>query len=159
MNRAIFLDRDDTMIIDKGYLSDPDALEFIPGVLPALHKLQSSGFLLIMVSNQSGIARGYFNDSDYNAVQARLDELLKSNGIIFTAYYHCPHSPDDNCKCRKPKPFFALKAANEFGIDLSESYMVGDKDSDIEFGKNFGAKGSFKSISELPEIEHPRILT
>ena len=148
MNRAIFLDRDDTVIVDKGYLRDPEGIEFMPGVLPALRSFCSAGFLLIMVSNQSGIGRGYFSENEYNAVQARFDELLKANGITFAGYFNCPHSPDDACECRKPKPLLAFRAADEYSIDLSESYMIGDKDSDIEFGTNFGAKASFRSIHE-----------
>jgi len=151
MNRAIFLDRDGTVIADKGYLGDTDGIEFLPGVLSALRAIQDAGFLLIMVSNQSGIGRGYFTENDYDAVQKRLDELLKSNGVKFTEYYHCPHLPEDNCVCRKPEPYFALKASAEFGISLQNSYMVGDKQSDIEFGKNFGAKGCFFNVRNLVE--------
>ena len=151
MSCAIFFDRDDTIIVDKGYFIKPEDLEFLPGVLSSLLAIQNSDFLLIMVSNQSGIGRGYFTEIDYKAVQARLDELLRANGIIFTEYYYCPHSPDDNCECRKPKPLMALRAAKEFNIDLAESYMIGDKDSDIEFGRNFGAKASFRSVREFIE--------
>ena len=122
MNRAIFLDRDGTIIVDKGYLSDPEGIEFLPGILDDLRALQDSGFMLIMASNQSGIGRGYFTEKDYAAVQARLDELLKSNGIAFTGYYYCPHAPDENCACRKPKPLMALDAAKTFNIDLAESF-------------------------------------
>ncbi|MCL2046785.1 MAG: HAD family hydrolase [Oscillospiraceae bacterium] len=147
-NRAIFLDRDDTIIVDRGYLSNPNDIEFLPGVVSALKTFQDTGYLLIMVSNQSGIGRGYFTIDEYNAVHARFMELLKDNDISFTAYYYCPHAPDDNCECRKPKAFWAYKAAEEYNIDLNESYMIGDKDSDIEFGNNFGAKQSFKSVTE-----------
>ena len=149
MTRAVLFDRDGTVITDKGYLCNQEEIEFLPNVLPVLNKLQSAGFLLIMVSNQSGIGRGYFTEKEYFDVQTRLDELLKSYGIVFTGFYYCPHAPDDNCECRKPKPLMALKAAREFNIDLAESYMVGDKDSDIEFGRNFGAKATFRSVQEL----------
>ena len=151
MNQAIFLDRDNTIIIDKGYLKNPEEIEFIPGVLSALRSFQDAGFILVMVSNQSGIGRGYFTESEYEAVHARFVELLEANGIAFAGYYYCPHSPDDNCECRKPKPLMALKAANELNIDLSESYMIGDKDSDIEFGINSGAKACFRSVQEFVE--------
>ena len=151
LNCAIFLDRDGTIIVDKGYLSDPKGIELIQGILPILRKLQDAGFLLVMVSNQSGIGRGYFTEKDYVKVQEHLDELLESNGIKFAGYYHCPHSPDDNCMCRKPKVKMALEAAKELDISLSESYMVGDKESDIEFGYNFGAKACFYSAHELLE--------
>ena len=156
MNRAIFLDRDNTVIVDRGYLYDPAYIEFIPEVLSALRTIQDAGFLLIMVSNQSGIGRGYFTETNHNAVKERLSELLKANGITLAGYYYCPHSPDENCECRKPKPLMAYKAAEDFNIDLSESYMIGDKDSDIEFGRNFGAKACFRSVQEYfnkPGIE------
>ena len=149
MNQAIFLDRDNTIIIDKGYLKNPEEIEFIPGVLSALRSFQDAGFILVMVSNQSGIGRGYFTESEYDVVHAYFVELLEVNGITFAGYYYCPHSPNDNCECRKPKPLLAHKAANELNIDLSESYMIGDKDSDIEFGKRFGAKECFCCINDL----------
>ena len=148
MNRAMFIDRDNTIIIDKGYLHNPEDIEFLPGVLQALRMFQATGFLNIMVSNQSGIGRGYFSESDYISTQNHMDKLFIANSIKFTAYYYCPHSPSEDCECRKPKPLMAFKAAREFHINLKESYMIGDKDSDIEFGKNFGAKFSFRSIEE-----------
>lgn len=149
MNHAVFLDRDDTIIVDKGYLSNPDDIELLPGVVDGLRKLQTNGYNLIQISNQSGIGRGYFTIEDYVAVTKRLKELLKINGIILTGYYYCPHAPWENCKCRKPKPYLALKAAADLDIDLGNSYMVGDKPSDIEFGKNFGARDCFFSVGEL----------
>ena len=151
MTKAIFLDRDGTIIVDKGYLGNPDGIEFIPGVLSALRRFQEAGFLLIMVSNQSGIGRGLFTETAYHAVQRRFDALLRASGIRFAGYYHCPHAPDENCACRKPKPLLAFVAAEKHHIDLFESYMIGDKDSDIAFGKNFGAKLSFRSIREFLE--------
>ena len=153
MNRAIFLDRDNTIIEDMGYLSNPDGICILPSVLSTLNILQHHRFLLIMVSNQSGIGRGYLTEHEYEVVQACLMTIMKENGITFTGFYHCPHHPDDHCECRKPKPFLAFKAAKEHNIDLTESFMVGDKDSDIEFGRNFGAKASFKSIHELFELK------
>jgi len=147
-SRAIFLDRDDTIIVDRVYLNDPDGIEFLPDVLPALRAFQDAGFLLVLVSNQSGIGRGRITESQYDAVLKRLKELLESEGVAFAGYYHCPHTPDDDCECRKPRPAMAFKAAGELDVDLSESYMVGDKDLDIEFGRNFGAKSCFRSVRE-----------
>ena len=162
MKCAVFLDRDDTIIVDKGYLKNPDGIEFLPGIFNGLQFLQNAGYSLIQVSNQSGIGRGYFTEEDYFAVTKRLNDLLNINGITFTGYYYCPHAPNVNCKCRKPKPYLAQKAAIDFDIDLKNSYMVGDKPSDIEFGKNFGAKGCFYSVEELvkylKEISQPGVL-
>jgi len=149
MNKAIFLDRDGTMIEDRDYLSDPAGIVFLPGVLSALRVLSETGYMLVMVSNQSGIGRGYFTDADYFSVQERMDAMLKQEGIHFAGYYYCPHKPSDDCVCRKPKPYLALKAAVDLDIDLESSYMVGDKQSDIAFGKSFNAKGCFHIMQEL----------
>ena len=152
MNAAIFLDRDGTMIEDKDYLSNPEHIIFLPGVITALKRFQDAGYLLVMVSNQSGIGRGYFTEADYNAVQNRMIEILKNEDIFFAGYYYCPHTPYQNCECRKPCSYMATKAAEDLSINLNESYMVGDKQSDIIFGKNFGAKGCFNSINALLEF-------
>ncbi|GHU89451.1 D,D-heptose 1,7-bisphosphate phosphatase [Clostridia bacterium] len=149
MNRAVFLDRDGTIIKDCHYLKDPAQVELLPGVAEALRELKRRGFLLILVSNQSGIARGYFTERDLQAVQDRLNAVLSEHGAALDGAYNCPHAPDDDCGCRKPKIGMALAAKRDFDLDLSESYMVGDKQSDIEFGRNFGAKAAFYSISEL----------
>ena len=148
MNKAIFLDRDGTVIVDKGYLSDPEGIEFIPGVLDALRAFQRAGYLLVMASNQSGIGRGFFSEEAYRQVESRLDTLLRANGIEFAGHYFCPHAPGDGCECRKPKPLMAFRAAEALDIDLTQSYMAGDKDSDIAFGANFGVKAAFRSVRE-----------
>jgi D-glycero-D-manno-heptose 1,7-bisphosphate phosphatase len=151
-DKAIFLDRDGTLIKDCGYLSDPSKIDFLPGVPDALRKLKRLGYLLVLVSNQSGVARGFFTERDLKAVHDELVRLLAGQDIRLDAYYYCCHGPDDNCGCRKPKPGMALAARRDLNIDLQQSYMVGDKDSDAEFGNNFGAKGMFSSIRGL--IEH-----
>lgn len=149
MNKAVFLDRDDTIILDKGYISAPEDIIFLPMAISILYRIQKDGFLLVMVSNQSGIGRGYFTEEQYYIVETRFKDMLEAEGIHFSKFYHCPHTPNSNCNCRKPKPFFAFKAANELNINLTESYMVGDKDSDIEFGMNFGAKGVFRNLTDF----------
>jgi len=146
---AIFFDRDGTLIEDKDYLSDPSKIIFLPGVIEALQKFQAAGFVLVMVSNQSGIGRGYFTEVEYNAVQDKMIAMLEQEGIFFAGYYYCPHAPFENCECRKPNPYMAIKAAEDLNINLSESYMVGDKQSDILFGENFQAKGCFYTIDAL----------
>lgn len=146
---TIFLDRDGTVIVDKNYLKDPDEVELIPGVGEALRKLVEWGHKLVIVTNQSGIARGFFQVADMNAVQARLEELLAEYGVAFDGVYHCPHAPEDGCDCRKPKIGMALSAQRDLGLDLSDACMVGDMDTDMEFGRTFGAKLCVRSVDEL----------
>jgi len=147
MRRAVFCDRDGTICRDLVYLSDPDKLELLPGVTEALRRLQAAGFLLIVVTNQSGIARGYMTEQTLAQIHERLHELLENQGIRMTAIYHCPHLPDGRlpeyrqaCSCRKPEPGMLLRAAREHGIDLARSYMVGDTISDIQAGRRAGCR-------------------
>lgn len=147
-HKAVFLDRDDTIIYDRHYLRDPELVELMPGVVEALRHFHEQGFLLILVSNQSGIARGLITEHELRLVGDRLEEMLLSHGVKLDSVYYCPHGPDDGCDCRKPRIGMAQQAKLEFDLDLSECYMIGDKESDIEFGRNFGARGSFLSIDE-----------
>jgi D-glycero-D-manno-heptose 1,7-bisphosphate phosphatase len=149
INKAVFLDRDGTIIKDCHYLKDPELVELLPHAGENLRRLKEHCFLLVMVSNQSGIARGFFSVPELQAVEKRLIDLLKEHGIILDGIYNCLHGPEDNCKCRKPAIGMALQAADELHINLNESYMVGDKESDIQFGKNFGAKASFHDLDNL----------
>jgi len=149
MNRAVFIDRDGTIIKECGYLSDPEKVVILPGVIEGLRLLKQHNFKCIVVSNQSGIARGYFKFSDIKSIESRINELLLCEGIEIDGYYYCPHHIDGiikeyaiKCNCRKPDTQMALNAQKEFDINLSESYMIGDKGTDIQFGKNFGAKGT-----------------
>lgn len=148
MKKAIFLDRDDTIIYDRHYLRDPEQIVLIPGVAEALRRFHEQGFLLILVSNQSGIARGLITKHELQLVEDRLNEILLSHGVKLDGVYYCPHGPNDDCDCRKPKTGMAIQAKQEFGLNFSECYMIGDKESDIEFGRRIGAKGSFLSIDE-----------
>ena len=133
--RAIFLDRDGVLIEDKGYVYRVRDIEILPGVAEALTELKRAGWMLVVVTNQSGIGRGFYGEADYRRVMSRLHWLLS-----FDASYHCPHTPEDGCECRKPKPGMLLKAARELDIDLSRSIMIGDKASDIEAGKAAGCR-------------------
>ncbi|GHV29299.1 D,D-heptose 1,7-bisphosphate phosphatase [Synergistales bacterium] len=151
MNKAIFIDRDGTIIRDCGYLSDPNHVELLPGTGERLKAFQDAGYFLVLVTNQSGIGRGYFTETEMNAVQTRLDKILEEYGVKFGGVYYCPHAHWENCACRKPKPMLARKAAADLNIDLSQSCMVGDKQSDIDFGENFGAKDCFYSVEEAAE--------
>ena len=142
MNRAVFLDRDGTLIEDKDYSSRPDHVALFPGVEEALKRLQAAGFKLFIVSNQSGVGRGYFTRADVERVNQRLVELLAGDGVRFEKIYVAPESPEQPSRGRKPSPQFLLDARDEFGIDLAQSYMVGDKVSDLECGWNAGVKKS-----------------
>ncbi len=144
MKKAAFLDRDNTLIYDPGYIHEPEKVFLLEGVSEGLKLLKDNGYLLIVVSNQSGIGRGYFEEKDFWAVNNKLQELLKPFNVQIDAFYFCPHKPDDNCNCRKPKIELALKVAKDLNIDLKNSVMIGDKDSDVEFGFNAGMKCSLK---------------
>lgn len=139
--RAVFLDRDGTIIEESGYLSDPDGVTLLPGAADAIRRLAGAGFMIVVVTNQSGIARGYYGEQELDKVHNRLDAVLAEKGAKVDAYYHCPHHPDfggGQCGCRKPATGMALLAASEHGIDLASSYFVGDKSSDVGLGINAG---------------------
>jgi histidinol-phosphate phosphatase family protein len=110
------------------------------GTFAALRRLREAGFLLIIITNQSGIARGFFTQSEMEQVHARLRDDLAKAGLSLAAIYHCPHGPDDGCDCRKPQTGLLLQAAKEHGLDLSQSWMVGDKCSDIQAGERSGMR-------------------
>lgn len=135
---AVFLDRDNTINFDPGYLSDPALVRLLANAAEALRLLQSSGLPLILVSNQAGVGRGYFGEDALQAVHSRLVELLAAEDVQLDAYYYCLHAPQDACECRKPMPGMLLQAAREHSIDLSASFMVGDKSSDVEAGRRAG---------------------
>jgi D-glycero-D-manno-heptose 1,7-bisphosphate phosphatase len=143
MRKAVFLDRDNTLIKDDGYFHDPEKIVFLPGVAEGLRTLQSAGFALLVVANQSGIGRGYFPESDTIAVNKKMTDLLRQKGVQIEKIYYCPHAPEANCACRKPKPFLIQKAAEEFGIDLAKSFFVGDYMKDMEAGRNAGTMTVF----------------
>lgn len=138
MRKAIFLDRDGVLNIDHGYISHPDRLEIVPGIVKLLRRAQDLDFLLVVVTNQSGIARQYFTQSEYEAVEQRLREMFLIQGIRFHGIYYCPHHPNGSgdfavqCTCRKPAPGMILQAASDLNIDLRGSLMLGDKVSDME---------------------------
>lgn len=144
-NYAVFFDRDGTLNEDPGYLGDPDKVKLYNGVGEALSILKNKlGFKLIVISNQSGIARGLISKEMVEAVNKKINELLAKNDVFIDAFYYCPAHPDFNneeeSRCRKPSPEMVLKASEELGIDLSKSYFVGDAVSDIECGINSGLK-------------------
>jgi D-glycero-D-manno-heptose 1,7-bisphosphate phosphatase len=135
---AVFLDRDGTLMRDVDYCGDPKDVDLLPGVREALPKLKSAGHKLIVITNQSGIGRGYFNEEQYHAVENEVGRQI-GEGVIDATYY-CPHLPDDGCKCRKPSPELVLQAARDHHVDLARSFFIGDKASDIDCGRNAGVK-------------------
>ncbi len=138
MHRAVFLDRDGTLNVERHYLSDPAQLELLPGVPAALRRLRDAGFKLFIVTNQSGIGRGYYTEADLHRVNARLLELLAPHGVRFEKIYFAPEAPEQPSRGRKPSPQFLFDARDEFGLDLSRSYLIGDKLADLECGWNAG---------------------
>ncbi|CAN5826414.1 HAD family hydrolase [soil metagenome] len=140
---AVFLDRDGTVIVDRHYLGDPAGVELLPGAADAISRLNRAGLNAILVTNQSGIGRGYFSESDFSSVQQRLVQLLADADAYLDGAYHCPHSPDQSpaCECRKPKPGLFLTAAAEHYVDLRRSFLVGDRDRDVAPARELGATG------------------
>lgn len=141
---AVFLDRDGTINEDPGYLGNPELVKLYPGAGKALAKLKRLKFKLIVVSNQSGIARGLITSEDVDAVNNRINELLTEDEASIDRFYYCPYHPDfstpEECKCRKPSPEMVLTAAAENNIDLNGSYLIGDSMSDIQCGATAGVK-------------------
>jgi histidinol-phosphate phosphatase family protein len=137
---AAFIDRDGTLIYERGDLGHPDGVELIPGAADAVRRLKDAGLLIVIVTNQSGIARGLFTTSDFHAVQARMIDLLHAEGVALDKVYFCPHHPDVNgpCDCRKPAPGMYRQAQAEMGIDLSRSYYVGDRWRDVAVTQEVG---------------------
>ena len=140
--RAVFLDRDGTINEEKEYLSDPARLVLFPGTGRALRRLRDAGFLLFIVTNQSGIGRGYYSMEDMQRVNERLCELLAEDGVRFEKIYFAPEAPDQPSRGRKPSPQFLFDARDEFGVDLAQSHMIGDKLIDLECGWNAGVAQS-----------------
>jgi D-glycero-D-manno-heptose 1,7-bisphosphate phosphatase len=141
LKRGVFLDRDGTIIQERGYLSDPAAIELIPGAARAIRLINRLGLPAAMVSNQSGVGRGYFPASTVEEIDRRLRLLLEQQGAFLDRVYFCPHLPDAGCPCRKPEPGMLQRAAEELRIDLPSSYLAGDKAADIEAIRRVGGKG------------------
>ena len=135
-NKAIFLDRDGTINVDVGYTHKVEDLRIIPRVIEGLKLLQKSKYSLIIITNQSGIGRGYFTEEDYHDFQRNLRQELNRQEIFITGEYFCPHQPKDNCNCRKPKTGMLEQAAKDFNLDLNKCWIIGDNFSDIQAGKN-----------------------
>lgn len=147
MRPAVFLDRDGTINVEKNYLYRVEDFEFIPGAPEAIKRLKDAGYLVIVVTNQSGVARGYFSLQDVAILHRHIEKELAKIDTSIDAFYICPHHPTEgkgeylrDCNCRKGKPGMLHRAANDFGVDLSASFMVGDKEVDFLAGVRAGSK-------------------
>lgn len=154
---AVFLDRDGTIIEDRGHLRNPSDVVFFPETFNALRRLQKH-FLLFIITNQPGVAKGVITRNDVNCVDAHVIATLAEAGVEICDVYVCPHKRSEECRCIKPKPYFLEKAAAQHGIDLSVSFTVGDHPHDVQFARNVGARGIYlltghgkKHLSDLPE--------
>jgi D-glycero-D-manno-heptose 1,7-bisphosphate phosphatase len=139
-NKALFLDRDGTINIEKNYVHRIEDFEFIDGITKLISDYFNHGYLVVIITNQAGIARGYYTEKDYQKLTNWMMAEFKKKGITISKVYHCPHHPDitGECRCRKPNPGMILDAIREFNIDPVNSVLIGDKKSDILAGENAG---------------------
>jgi D-glycero-D-manno-heptose 1,7-bisphosphate phosphatase len=164
MKPAIFLDRDGTIIKDKGYVNSIKNFVFYDFTFDCLKTLQKK-FLLFIVTNQSGVSKGLISNEQLDEIHKHMLDVLKTQGIVIEAVYVCPHDTEDNCICRKPLPHFVHLAASQYNIDIANSYVIGDHPSDIQLALNTGAKGMYvltghgkRHYHELTEHERKNIL-
>jgi len=153
---AVFLDRDGTIIEDVRYISRPEQVELIEGAAEAIARINTLLVPVVVVTNQSGIGRGYFTLSDYESVKRRVDELLAERGACIDATYYCPHKPDDGCRCRKPDTLLFERASADLGIDLGEALFIGDRWRDLEPAVRFGGRGVLIPAERTPPDEIER---
>lgn len=141
-NKAVFLDRDGTINVDKGYVHHIEDWEWIPGAIESIAALNHAGYLVIVVTNQAGIARGYYTDKEVAALHEWMNRELVKHGARIDGFYYCPHHPEfsDECKCRKPLPGLLLQAKRDLDVDFANSWLIGDKHSDVQAGLAAGVK-------------------
>lgn len=161
LRQAVFFDRDGTLIRDAHYIKDPRNVELLHGVPEGLQLLRDAGFALVVITNQSGIGRGFFTEADYAAVRDRLAELLLPHGVKLTASYHCPHHPeaDGPCKCRKPGSLLYQRAVDEHGLDPARSFAIGDRWRDIAPLRALGGRGILVPNEKTPDSDVAEALT
>ena len=140
MKKAVFLDRDGTINVDYGYVSQVEKFEILPGAIEGLKKMRAMDYLLIIISNQSGIGRGYYSIPDYEKVMETMHSQLALHGLQLDDCFYCPHSPESNCSCRKPGTKMIEEAVRKWNVDANQSFFIGDKDSDMKAGKKSGLK-------------------
>jgi len=152
VKKTLFLDRDGVINVDHGYVSRIEDFEFVDGILEFIKEAQRKGYMPIVITNQSGIGRGYYTQDDFERLTAHMIEKMQNHGIRIgrEQIFHCPHDPDEGCRCRKPMPGMFLEAAERFDLDMQHSIMVGDKPSDIEAARAAGVGRVF-----LVEKNHP----
>jgi D-glycero-D-manno-heptose 1,7-bisphosphate phosphatase len=144
LSKAIFLDRDGIINKErKDYVKSTNELEIFPYIKNIVKKFKDNGFLVVVITNQSAINRGLLSVEELNQIHSKIQSFLNSKNTKIDAFYHCPHRPDEYCKCRKPKPHLILQASSDLGIDLNQSWLIGDNDSDIQSATNAGCR-SFK---------------
>ena len=132
MNKAVFFDRDGVINVDTGYVGNNEDFTFVGGIVAAMQYAQQQGYLLIIVTNQSGIGRGYYTECDFQQLTVWMKNELAQRGVTLDAVFHCPHTDSDHCQCRKPKPGLFLQAIDKFDVDCDNSWMVGDSERDID---------------------------
>lgn len=159
MNKAIFLDRDGTINVDKGYIYQKKDFEFLPGAVEALKNFKQAGFVLIIITNQSGIARGYYTEEDFQTLNLWMNTVLKNAGAEVDGVYFCPHLPDAKiskyrmkCNCRKPKTGLFYQAVKDFDIDLSHSCAIGDRLRDCSICEESDCRGFIVGSTENYEV-------
>lgn len=154
MKKAVFLDRDGVINHDFGYVFKPKDFVLLGGVIEAVRAIKKEGFVCIVVTNQAGIARGLYSEGDYHSLNRYMLDIFRSNNLVIDGVYHCPHHPDYTgaCTCRKPNPGMLFEAAKDFDISLSESYLLGDKTSDVYAGIAAGITKSFKIGDSMPGV-------
>lgn len=156
MNKAIFLDRDGTLNYDAGYTHKIEDWRWLPGAKTGLKKFYDAGWTLIVVSNQSGIGRGYYKREDLARLENWLNGELAKEGIKISAWRYCPHLPNEGCACRKPEPELLLGAAKELNVDLKRSWMIGDRMTDARAGLNAGCRAGLILYDKKPEENEAR---
>jgi len=154
---VVYLDRDGTLNFDPGYLNQPEQLRLLPGAGQAVARLNRAGFKTVVLSNQSGLARGLITQSQLEAIHQRLRELLAEDGARLDGIFICPHHPDDGCACRKPAPGLVHRAQRELGVSSDNAIVIGDKASDVELARNVGALAVFVRSGNVPEDEQARM--